>query len=146
MISKLRAFAGLSWSDKGLFLEAWLLLLALNVGLRLLPFRWVRGWADRAARVAEPRRDGGRQVERCRRLVATAAANHLPSTACLARSIALRAVLARRGVETSMRVGVQREDGELAAHAWVEWDGRAIGEPEDVERRYLPLLSREAPR
>ena len=123
-----------------------MILLFFNVGLRTVPFRRLQRAADRTGAGSDPPADVDSEIERCRRLVGTAAANHLPGTACLARSLALGVVLGRRGIGTRMRIGVQREGEVLAAHAWLEHEGRAIGEPEDVDRRYLPLVAGDSER
>jgi hypothetical protein len=44
---------------------------------------------------------------------------------CLVRSLVLTAVLARRGIASTVVIGVRPGDG-FAAHAWVETGGRAI--------------------
>lgn len=50
----------------------------------------------------------------------------LPTDAkCLVRSLVLTAVLARRGIESTLVIGVRSDDG-FAAHAWVETNGRGI--------------------
>jgi hypothetical protein len=39
---------------------------------------------------------------------------------CLPRALAAHAMLRRRGIASRLCLGVAREGGELAAHAWVE--------------------------
>jgi hypothetical protein len=45
---------------------------------------------------------------------------------CLVQSLALDRMLRQRGHATELRIGVRRENGALAAHAWVEHHGRAL--------------------
>lgn len=47
---------------------------------------------------------------------------------CLMRSLVLTAMLARRGITSSVVIGVRAEP-EFAAHAWVESDGVAVLPP-----------------
>jgi hypothetical protein len=47
---------------------------------------------------------------------------------CLMRSLVLTALLARRGIRTTLVVAV-RVSGGFGAHAWVEIDGRPLLEP-----------------
>lgn len=55
---------------------------------------------------------------------------HLPSdTRCLAQSLTLTALLARRG--HSGRVVIATRPSPFAAHAWVELDGRPLLAPHD---------------
>lgn len=44
---------------------------------------------------------------------------------CLVRSLVLTSLLARRGMNSSVVIGVHSED-ELRAHAWVEHEGRPL--------------------
>ena len=45
---------------------------------------------------------------------------------CLVQSLALDRMLRERGHPSELRIGVRREGEALAAHAWVEHDGRAL--------------------
>jgi hypothetical protein len=48
---------------------------------------------------------------------------------CLVRSLALTRLLHRHGIEGSrIRIGVRVVDRKLLAHAWVELDGRVLGD------------------
>lgn len=52
---------------------------------------------------------------------------------CLMRSLVLTTMLARRGIESSIVIGV-RSDPEFSAHAWVESNGVALLPPGDFGR------------
>jgi hypothetical protein len=52
---------------------------------------------------------------------------------CLMQSLVLTAMLARRGIDSSVVIGV-KSDPEFAAHAWVESDGVALLPPGDYGR------------
>ena len=59
---------------------------------------------------------------------------------CLVRSLALAHLLAREGVPGPLiRVGVRRTAGSLDAHAWIELDGRVIGDDPRRTRAFTPL-------
>ncbi len=59
---------------------------------------------------------------------------------CLVRSLALQALLTRRGVPGSViRVGVRASGPVFAAHAWVEWDGTVLGDDPEYVSRFQPL-------
>jgi hypothetical protein len=52
---------------------------------------------------------------------------------CLRRAIVLHSLLVRTGHPAELRVGGRRtEAGRFEAHAWVELDGRPIGERENL--------------
>lgn len=54
---------------------------------------------------------------------------------CLVRSLALQRMLRRHGVDgAEIRIGVRFQDGEFGAHAWIELDGRVLGDsPQHVQ-------------
>jgi hypothetical protein len=74
------------------------------------------------------------------------ASNALPvETTCLPRALAAGSLLARYGYDSTLRIGVARDDGEFAAHAWVERDGVVtIGDLPDLGR-FVPLPLEELP-
>ena len=56
---------------------------------------------------------------------------HVPGdTRCLARSLVLTRLLAKRGIETKLVIGA-RTTPEFLAHAWVEYDGHPVLNPGD---------------
>ena len=72
--------------------------------------------------------------------VRRAAAFGLFRPLCLVRSVALNRLLERHGVHGSrIRVGVRLVDGRFAAHAWVEHDGRVLGDDVEHVRRFVHL-------
>jgi hypothetical protein len=54
---------------------------------------------------------------------------------CLMRSLVLMSVLSRRGIESQLVIGVRSAGDEFAAHAWIEYEGKALLPPgEDFAR------------
>ncbi|HEU4630083.1 MAG TPA: lasso peptide biosynthesis B2 protein [Gemmatimonadaceae bacterium] len=91
-----------------------------------------RGDADEARLAAA--------VARASRAVHRAARYGLFQPSCLVRSLALAELLARQGVPGPLiRVGVRRTAGVLDAHAWIELDGRVIGDDPRRTRAFTPL-------
>ena len=76
------------------------------------------------------------------RVVAIAAGRGPVRATCLRRSILLWWLLRRDGIETVLRVGVNREDGAFNAHAWVEYLGRPVNDTDDVALRF-PSFDRD---
>jgi hypothetical protein len=68
-----------------------------------------------------------------------AARSHLYPMRCLRRSLVIQSLLARRGIRTELRFGVRKDDGELSAHAWLEYEGEVVVEPQAITERYKPL-------
>lgn len=55
-------------------------------------------------------------------------AGRMPGVRCLARSLALCWWMQRMGVAAQMRMGVQLADARAHGHAWVEIDGKPVGD------------------
>jgi hypothetical protein len=72
--------------------------------------------------------------------VRRAAAYGLFRPLCLVRSVALNRLLERHGVHGSrIRVGVRFVGGEFTAHAWVEHEGRVLGDDVEHVSRFASL-------
>ena len=55
---------------------------------------------------------------------------------CLAESLVLWHLLQKRGVSVSLRIGVRKSEGKFEAHAWVEHEGVALCQPEEMHQHY----------
>lgn len=55
---------------------------------------------------------------------------------CLPRSMTLWWLLRRAGLPAALRIGVRRASDHLEAHAWVELEGRVLGDQPDVQDRF----------
>lgn len=62
------------------------------------------------------------------------------ASTCLTRSMAIQRRLHDEGIHGAfLRVGVGRRDGAFVAHAWIELDGRVIGDEPTVVQMYTAL-------
>jgi hypothetical protein len=65
-------------------------------------------------------------------------------SSCLRQTTALAWLLRRRGIATSLRIGVAREGGNLEAHAWLQSEeGELLGLSDSD--KYVPLSSPAVP-
>jgi hypothetical protein len=71
------------------------------------------------------------------------AAEHygLTRCTCLEESLALWYLLGRQNISSRIRIGVRRQAGKFEAHAWVEYEGEALNQPEELHRHYAPFES-----
>jgi hypothetical protein len=88
----------------------------------IAPFRLTARYFGGATTPSSPSQEPEKQIARARyvarRLERVAA--HVPwRTTCLVQAIAGALLLRRRGIATTIRLGVNRTDGNLAAHAWL---------------------------
>jgi len=135
----LRRLRRLNRAEAWALARAWWLLLAIDLGLRLLPFSRLEGWlapAPREGAAAEPDETA---VSRLVWATAAAARHHLYPMRCLPQALCLRWLLGRLGIAAELRIGVERRRGDLRAHAWVEHNGRPVGEDFLVADRFAPL-------
>src|SRR3989442_14079804 len=109
-MTTLRKLLRLSPAELSLLVQAALLLGAIGLGLRLLPFGRLRRLLDRLSRSGDGARLQGQlpaervawAIERASRVV--------PGTrSCLAQALAAQVLLARQGQEDFVRIGVARD-------------------------------------
>ena len=60
---------------------------------------------------------------------------------CLEESLALWHLLEKQNVPSSLRIGVRKVGEKLEAHAWVEYEGTALNQTEELHNHYLTLKS-----
>src|SRR3989475_12231716 len=137
-MKRLGKFLRLAHAERVLLLEATLLLGAIGLGLRLLPFGRLRRLLDRLSRPRHGLRPQARlsaariawTVDRASRVVPGA-------RSCLVQALAAQVLLARCGHEACVRIGVARPlDGSLEAHAWVRSEERRVGK--ECRSRWSP--------
>jgi hypothetical protein len=93
--------------------------------------------------IGSPRRDARATIQRLKRIVDIAGSHHLYAMRCLQRSLVLRQLLSRNGIDTELRIGVRRDASraELMAHAWLEFRGQRVGEDESGAAHFAPLTA-----
>ncbi len=133
---KLRTLLRLDWRERRAFLGAWIWLSLAKAGLATVGLaRTTRILCPPAAATARGAKDVASEVKWI-----AIAARYVPGGAsCLVRSVALLAVLRRRGLHSQLRIGVGDARPALEAHAWVEVDGVPVNDSDDVTARYRPF-------
>lgn len=138
MNTRLEKLRALSWSERAILFKAALLLPLFWLGLRLFGLARFGGWLDRSS-AKSPSGAPITFAVTLGRLV-NAAANHSPVRAtCLTRSLLLRWMLRRRGIDSQLRIGVRLVQDALEAHAWIEIAGHPINDAPGVARRFAPF-------
>ena len=119
------------------------LLPVIDVTLRRVGYKRTLSWlSQRAARARTTinRLDSPDVASKIARMVSLAGRRSPWRTTCLRQALLLWLFLARRGIVTELRLGVEKStEGDLAAHAWVEHDGQVLIGGEDVQQRYVVL-------
>lgn len=147
MWERLRRFSSLDSEARGSFLRAALLLPMISVSLK---FRGFRATQESLLRfLADPQQisqgisagllaDAGR-TQLTVRMVNEAVRHIWRSSTCLEKSLALWWLLGRQGIASELRIGARKVQDKFEAHAWVERQGIAVNEPDDVHRHYAPF-------
>ena len=136
----------LSRSERRELLRAWAELPAVWLGLRFFPPRRLLQTSSRSSGTMTGTCRDAAEGHRAARLVNAAARfNPFPAT-CLTRSIVLARMLQRRGLAAEIRIGVCRDRSPVAAHAWVEVNGKPVNDTEDVAERHAVFDHRLAPK
>lgn len=138
-----------SWTERGIALQALVLLPALTLSVRLVGYQAVRRGmkltlpqtlaksnAGNNTRLAE---NAMTEALRIGRLVNGAARCGPFPANCLVRSLTVWWLLARRGVPSELVIGAHIEPSGLRAHAWVECDRQVINDRSDVAEWYRPF-------
>jgi len=85
------------------------------------------------------------RVDRLAR-ISRAVARRWPLNAlCLQRSLALLWLLRRNGISAELRIGVQKPEGKLLAHAWVEVEGKPVNDSPPFLDHFLVLQDASEP-
>jgi hypothetical protein len=98
--------------------EAAVMLILARLAVRFVPPARVFAWANRPPRRIH--RFAADEVSWISWAVETLGAKPWMNALCLPRALAAHAMLRRRGLASRLCLGVARDRGELAAHAWVE--------------------------
>jgi Transglutaminase-like superfamily len=98
--------------------EAAVMLVAARLVVRFVPSARVFAWTSRPPR--RIRRFAVDEIGWISWAVETIAAKRWMNAASLPRALAAQTMLRRRGIASRLCLGVAREGGTLAAHAWIE--------------------------
>jgi len=148
MRRKLHTALTFSRDDWWLLLQAWALLLVVDLGLRMLPHRRMqRLVASIRADAEEVQADkASATIQHLWQLVGVAARHHLYPMRCLQRALVLQWLLSQRDIVAELRIGVRKDEIGLCAHAWLEHASQPIGETERTMADFVPLAAMETQR
>lgn len=126
-MTKAFRFLFLPYRKKKLLIESFIYLLTIRLGLWFLPFRTLNGWLH-ATGMPETA-IGNVDWFLVRHVVGSVrlCSRYVPFATCLTQALAARSLLSRMGLDSDLRIGVEKDEGErFGAHAWIELDGKII--------------------
>jgi hypothetical protein len=144
LVHKVRVFWNLDWRERLLLVEALAVVVAVRLGLWLLPFQKLRSLVRAAGRC--PVDSHSANVLPVERIAWTvrAVGDFVPGATCLTQALAGQIMLARRSQPARLHIGVAKGSEEkLSAHAWLECDGRIVLGDHGYLSAYAPFPTLE---
>lgn len=144
MVRRIRKLAQLAPSERGIVLQAAVLMPLTALAVRLIGFKL---WSAALVRIAPlPIRfyryeDPAPEARRIARLVRAAALRGPFKANCLQHSMALWCILRRNEIDSHLRIGARKDGGKFEAHAWVELEGKPLNDSPEVRERFAPFGS-----
>ncbi len=139
--TQLRKFFLLPFPDQRLLLKIALLVPLVEWGLRLFGFKRVVRTMERFTTAGRVVADPVAEAERHRRLLFIFQ-GHVPFAGkCLAGALTLRFLLKRLNLDTELKFGLNKRDGKLVSHAWVEYDSQPLTLDQNAVSQYTPFAN-----
>jgi hypothetical protein len=133
-----KEFVQLTWQERWLLFQSFVFLALIAAGLHLMNFQRLRSLLLRFSSVSSDV-CGDAALEQAfatSRLVQAAASRMHFNITCLARSTTLWWLLRRQGIASEIRIGINQQEGEFQAHAWVEIDSIVLNDKADIHHHY----------
>lgn len=129
----------LSPREHSFLIRAWCALLGIDIALRCLPFTYIASFCRCLRTTGNDENKTSLPTITQLAWLVTVAGRYSPlGTSCLKEALVLSWLMSRRGMATTLRIGVTRCHGNLDAHAWLEHNGRIILGEADADA-YAPL-------
>lgn len=128
-MSRIQKFLNLPCADRNCLIEAAFWLGCARLAILLLPFRRIAPFLGRnMAQSPEVEEVANRELLDRISWAVTSASRHLPwDCLCLAQALAGKAMLKRRGMTSTLYLGLAKDDdADLQAHAWLRCGNRIL--------------------
>jgi hypothetical protein len=135
-MKKLSTFMALPNASKRVLLVALLMAPLFRVAVSLFSLTRILGWLENS-RGCGPGRPPLLEVRTAARLVDWAATHSLVAVNCLARSLLLKWILLRHGIDCQLHIGVRFTNGQFEAHAWIQFEGAPINDQTQISKTFL---------
>ena len=142
-MGNLSRYLQLPFTKQRLLVESTLLLLAVRIGLRILPFKTIHRFIQHGERrPIEIVHDNDAYQNEITWAIQRTGDIRIGEHSCLPLALAGQLQLNLHGFPASTRFGVQKTmSGELKAHAWIECNGKVVFGGMDHEIEHYSVLS-----
>lgn len=135
MLDRVRRFRKRPIEHRLLVLEAYILLFLARMAVLILPFKWVAKWSGVQGTEMEPVEVDAKDLRKVYWAVTTASRYGWWNCLCLTQALAAKAMLRRRGLRSTMYLGLTRPgDSTFSAHAWLRCGQSIVTGAEGRER------------
>jgi hypothetical protein len=135
---------GLSDDEQRRVVLAGVVVVAMRLGLWVIPYRILRRMVEVSPRTA-PQPPGTEPPAWVARYI-VAISRYVPQATCLTQALAAHLLLRREGFKPQLQLGVARDEGVFKAHAWIECNGMFIvGDFRGSRTNYTSLKSIAVP-
>ncbi|HET7145383.1 MAG TPA: lasso peptide biosynthesis B2 protein [Anaerolineales bacterium] len=117
-------------------LEAWWLLLFFRLGLLWMSYERLIISTHAKSETNPDLANALIIAQKVQRLVGLASRLHPIHMTCLVKSLTLKKMLSKRNIHAHIKIGAQKIGNTMYAHAWVEAEGKPIGEADDVAQKF----------
>jgi len=142
-MKSLSKFSALPGKDKTILLSATLLLPFVDLALRIYGFKKTYQFLSRnfdsVNNSSLSHSDQYSLVHSTIFLVGIAGNRSPYKTTCLRQSLVSWWLLQRKGIATTLKIGVANETNDFAAHAWIELNGTPVVQTEPALKTYAPI-------
>ncbi len=144
-MSSLGKFWQLSHRERKLLLRSLLLLPAIHVALSIMGYSRLYTILERMVPVEReyasfPELEIMQEAHRMTQIVEIAARRGIYQATCLRKSLLVWWFLRAEGIPSHICFGVKLTGPNLEAHAWVEYQGKVLNDPQNIHTGYRPLL------
>ena len=144
LMSHLNKLRQLSWNDRWLLILSLLLLPFIHAALIVMGYSPLRKLLERLTSSKTTDKpvletDNIRRAQHIAGIVSIAARRGLYKATCLRRSLLVWWFLRREGIPAHIRFGVRMLNGNLEAHAWLEYNGSILNDSAHVRERFQTL-------
>ena len=131
MGGRLQGWKALPWPERALLSYLLIGLPLVSLSLHALDYKRTRRLVEWLTRHPSPGSASEVDVHNADRLAQLAAiAGHrgMVQATCLRQALLVYGMLRWRGLQPELKLGVRRENGAFAAHAWVELEGQRLAQ------------------
>jgi hypothetical protein len=139
MLKQLRQLSELSSSELRILLIALFLLPLTAIALQVKGFRWTRSFFNRFRPNMISKNLIFSQLLEAKKIarMVTIAANHGPYRAnCLKKSLVTWWLLANKGIQSELKIGVNKQNDIFHAHSWIEFQGIVVNDAADIDEQF----------